>query len=142
MDGFIDGVRASKYGSMSLPSGHPAVVFKSKIDGVEYRVILLAGRGFKIGYTSYGDGIYDWWTQILFWYTESDKGSERTSQYERVSQGYFDDYWECRDKNTEDSLHREEEMTEIFNDIVRAIKSGRDPSEIPKDFGLEYMGTM
>lgn len=60
MDGFVKGVRIdSNNKSRPLPSGHPAVVFKSKAGGAECGAILLAGRGFKMGYARRGDGLYD-----------------------------------------------------------------------------------
>lgn len=84
------------------------------------------------GLVGYGDSICELRLYYYWWEPDAKKAAYYCSYRHLVC-----DYE--NDKAT--ALKAEEEMTEAFNEIVRAIRAGKDIKKIPEDFGLELMGT-
>ena len=135
MDGFVDGTRISKYESMSLPSGHPAVIFETESRGVEKTVKLWAQKN----YEEFGTRYCDWRITIEYLYSETYDEYSSFDEYKRESKGYLEveNYEEYTDEGIlRDGLRREEEMREVFNNIVMDIKVGKNTSKIVGDYRL------
>lgn len=104
----------------TLPSGEEAAHYEAEKDPV-WAATGLVGLGGR------SSGVLELRVYYYWYEPDADKAA------------YYCSYAHALDD--ESGLKAEEEMTELLNSIVRALKSGKDRKKIPEDFGLEFIGT-